>query len=138
MLRLVSDEDVHEDILRGLRRREPSLDLVRAVDVGLEQTPENNAVGASQAETHFMNTARSATARAGARPSPQYPHSGVAMLALLAGIAMTPEASAQQAWTDETFERWVFQQDCSAAGARTWLNSELSSHVNQIDRACRL
>lgn len=34
MLRLISDEDVHDDIIRGLRRREPTLDIVRAVDVG--------------------------------------------------------------------------------------------------------
>ena len=40
MLRLVSDEDVHDDILRGLRRREPALDIVRAVDVGLRHTPD--------------------------------------------------------------------------------------------------
>jgi hypothetical protein len=40
MLRLISDEDVHDDILRALRRREPTLDLVRAVDVGLGHTPD--------------------------------------------------------------------------------------------------
>jgi hypothetical protein len=40
MLRLVSDEDVHDDIIRGLRRREPALDVVRVVDVGLEHTPD--------------------------------------------------------------------------------------------------
>jgi hypothetical protein len=40
MLRLISDEDVHEDIIRGLRRREPNLDLVRAADVGLDHTPD--------------------------------------------------------------------------------------------------
>jgi len=40
MLRLLSDEDVHDDIIRGLRRREPNLDLVRAVDVGLDHTPD--------------------------------------------------------------------------------------------------
>ena len=40
MLRLVSDEDVHDDIIRGLRRREPGLDVVRAMDVGLNQTPD--------------------------------------------------------------------------------------------------
>ena len=38
MLRMISDEDVHDDIIRGLRRREPSLDIVRALDVDLEQT----------------------------------------------------------------------------------------------------
>jgi hypothetical protein len=40
MLRLVSDEDVHDDIIRGLRRREPELDIVRAVNVGLNHTPD--------------------------------------------------------------------------------------------------
>jgi hypothetical protein len=40
MLRLVSDEDVHDDIMRGLRRREPTLDIVRAIDVGLDHTPD--------------------------------------------------------------------------------------------------
>src|SRR5580693_2593142 len=40
MLRLVSDEDVHDDIIRGLRRREPLLDIVRVVDVGLDHTPD--------------------------------------------------------------------------------------------------
>jgi hypothetical protein len=40
MLRLVSDEDVHDDIIRGLRRREPTLDIVRALDVGLDHTPD--------------------------------------------------------------------------------------------------
>ena len=40
MLRLVSDEDVHDDIIRGLRRREPALEIVRVQDVGLGRTPD--------------------------------------------------------------------------------------------------
>jgi predicted nuclease of predicted toxin-antitoxin system len=40
MLRLLSDEDIHDDIVRGLRRREPTLDTVRALDVGLDHTPD--------------------------------------------------------------------------------------------------
>lgn len=40
MLRLVSDEDVHDDSIRGLRRREPTLDIVRALDAGLDHTPD--------------------------------------------------------------------------------------------------
>jgi len=40
MLRLLSDEDVHDDIIRGLRRREPTLDIVRALDVGLDHTAD--------------------------------------------------------------------------------------------------
>ena len=37
MLRLASDEDVHGDVIRGLLRREPGLDIVRVVDVGLDR-----------------------------------------------------------------------------------------------------
>ena len=40
MLRLVSDEDIHDDIIHGRRRREPALDIVRALDVGLAHTPD--------------------------------------------------------------------------------------------------
>ncbi|MEW5717148.1 MAG: DUF5615 family PIN-like protein [Chloroflexota bacterium] len=35
MLRLVADENFNGDIVRGLLRREPTLDLVRVQDVGL-------------------------------------------------------------------------------------------------------
>src|SRR5207253_3566839 len=40
MLRLLIDEDVHGDIVDGLRRRQPALDLVRVQDVGLRHTPD--------------------------------------------------------------------------------------------------
>jgi hypothetical protein len=40
MLRLLIDEDVHGDIVAGLRRRNPTLDLVRVQDVGLGSTPD--------------------------------------------------------------------------------------------------
>src|SRR5436190_21646549 len=40
MLRLVGDEDVHDAIIRGLRRREPTVDIVRVVDVGLDHKPD--------------------------------------------------------------------------------------------------
>jgi hypothetical protein len=40
MLRLVSDENFNGDIVRGLFRRCPDLDLVRVQDVGLLQTPD--------------------------------------------------------------------------------------------------
>lgn len=35
MLRLASDENLHGGIVRGLRRREPALDLVTVQEVGL-------------------------------------------------------------------------------------------------------
>jgi hypothetical protein len=40
MLRLASDADVHGDIVRGLRRRLPEIDLVRAQDALPEGTPD--------------------------------------------------------------------------------------------------
>jgi hypothetical protein len=35
MLRLLADENFNGDVLRGLSRRQPDLDIVRAQDVGL-------------------------------------------------------------------------------------------------------
>jgi hypothetical protein len=40
MLRLISDENFNGDIVRGLLRRHPELELVRVQDVGLSQTPD--------------------------------------------------------------------------------------------------
>ncbi len=40
MLRLASDADVHGDIIRGLRRRLPDIDLARAQDALPEGTPD--------------------------------------------------------------------------------------------------
>ena len=41
MLRLLTDEDVHGDIMKGLLRRQPTLDLLRVQDVGLRQSPDS-------------------------------------------------------------------------------------------------
>ena len=41
MLRLLTDEDVHGDIIDGLRRRQPAVDLIRVQDVGLGHTPDS-------------------------------------------------------------------------------------------------
>jgi predicted nuclease of predicted toxin-antitoxin system len=40
MLLLLFDEDVHGDIVTGLRRHQPALDCVRVQDVGLAHTPD--------------------------------------------------------------------------------------------------
>ena len=40
MLRLASDADVHGDIIRGLRRLRPGIDLVRVQDELPESTPD--------------------------------------------------------------------------------------------------
>jgi len=36
MLRLVSDENIHGDLVRGLRRKCPDVDIVRVQEVGLQ------------------------------------------------------------------------------------------------------
>ena len=40
MLLLAADENFNNDILRGLLRRNPNLDIVRVQDVGLRHTPD--------------------------------------------------------------------------------------------------
>ncbi len=40
MLPLLIDENIDDNIIDGLRRRQPSLDIVRVQDVGLRQTPD--------------------------------------------------------------------------------------------------
>ncbi len=40
MIKLVSDENFDGDILRGLLRRLPELDVVRVQDAGLAETPD--------------------------------------------------------------------------------------------------
>ena len=40
MLRLASDADVHGGVIRGLRRRLPEIDLVRAQDALPEGAPD--------------------------------------------------------------------------------------------------
>jgi hypothetical protein len=40
MLRLVSDENFNGDIVRGLFRKHPGVELVRVQKVGLSQTPD--------------------------------------------------------------------------------------------------
>ena len=40
MLRLVTDENFNGDIVRGLLRRHPELELVRVQDIGLMETPD--------------------------------------------------------------------------------------------------
>jgi hypothetical protein len=39
MLKLAADENLNNDILRGLRRMVPAVDIVRVQDVGLAAMP---------------------------------------------------------------------------------------------------
>ena len=61
MLRLVADENFNNDILRGLLRRKPDLDIVRIQDVGLSSTDDPAILEWAAREgrvllTHDVNT----------------------------------------------------------------------------------
>src|SRR5712692_6696596 len=56
MLRLASDEDFHGDIVRGLRRRLPGLDLVRVQDIGLSGALDPDVLEWAAAEHRVLLT----------------------------------------------------------------------------------
>src|SRR5271157_36503 len=56
MLRLASDADVHGDILNGLHRRLPEIDLVRVQDALPEQTPDPEVLAWAAAESRVLIT----------------------------------------------------------------------------------
>jgi hypothetical protein len=56
MLRLASDADVHGDIVRGLRRHRPDVDLVRAADALPEGTLDPDVLAWAAAENRVLVT----------------------------------------------------------------------------------
>ncbi len=56
MLRLASDADVHGGIIRGLRRRLPVIDLVRAQDALPEGVPDPDVLAWAAAEDRVLIT----------------------------------------------------------------------------------
>ena len=56
MLRLASDADVHGDIIRGLYRRRPEIDLVRAQDVLPIGTPDADVLAWAVAQGRILIT----------------------------------------------------------------------------------
>jgi hypothetical protein len=54
MLRLASDADVHGEIIRGLRRRLPEIDLVRVQDVLPEGTLDLDVLAWAAAENRVL------------------------------------------------------------------------------------
>lgn len=56
MLRLASDADVHGDIIRGLRRQLPALDLVRVQDALPEGTPDEAVLEWAARENRVLIT----------------------------------------------------------------------------------
>jgi predicted nuclease of predicted toxin-antitoxin system len=59
--RFLADHDFRDRILRGLKKREPSVDLVRVREVGLERAPDDQILEYAAAEnrivlSHDVNT----------------------------------------------------------------------------------
>ena len=50
MLKLISDENFNADILRGLYRERPDLDVLRVQEVGLDATPHSDILVWAAAE----------------------------------------------------------------------------------------
>jgi predicted nuclease of predicted toxin-antitoxin system len=85
MLRLLIDEDVHGDIVKGLRRRQPNLDLVRVQDVGLRNTPDHLILewAAQQGRVVVSVDKRTLAVDAWDRVARGLPMPGVAILRIL-------------------------------------------------------
>jgi hypothetical protein len=56
MLRLARDADVHGEIIRGLRRRLPEVDLIRVQDALPEGTPDPEVLAWAAAENRVLIT----------------------------------------------------------------------------------
>jgi Domain of unknown function (DUF5615) len=92
-LRFLADEDFDNDIVRGMIRRFPNLDIVRAQDVGLSGAldpivPESAAQEGRVLLTHDVSTM---TAHAYARASSDLPMPGVVAVSQLAPISQVIE-----------------------------------------------
>jgi predicted nuclease of predicted toxin-antitoxin system len=61
MLRLVSDADFNGRVYRALLLRDPSLDIVRAQDVGLRTAPDPDVLAWAAAEGRIVLTQDQAT-----------------------------------------------------------------------------
>jgi predicted nuclease of predicted toxin-antitoxin system len=61
MLRLASDADFNGDVVRGLRHRQPDLDLVRVQDVGLRTADDPTILAWAAAEGRILLTHDRAT-----------------------------------------------------------------------------
>ncbi len=56
MLKLASDENFNADILRGLFRRCPDLDIVRVQDIGLSAAPDSDILARAAVEDRILLT----------------------------------------------------------------------------------
>src|SRR5947209_1122357 len=79
MLRLASDADVHGDIIRGLRRRIPTIDLGRSQDALGEGAPDEQVLEWAAVENRVLitNDRNTMIAFAYARVAASHPMAGL-------------------------------------------------------------
>jgi hypothetical protein len=79
MIRLATDEDFDNDILRGVLRRLPKLDVVRVQDASLSGAPDPLVLDwvARQGRVLFSHDVRTMTAHAYARVAANLPMPGL-------------------------------------------------------------
>jgi len=93
MLRLASDENFHADIVRGLLRKRPGLDLVRIQDVGLLSASDPTVIEWAAHQNRIVLTHDRATMPAFAyeRVSAGQPMTGVFVVSDRIGIGQAIE-----------------------------------------------
>jgi len=92
-LRFLADEDFDNDIVRGMLRRLPTMDIVRAQDVGLSGALDPRVLEWAAQEGHVLLThdVSTMTAHAYARVSSDLPMPGVFAVSQLAPIGQVIE-----------------------------------------------
>ena len=107
MLRLAADQNFNHDIVRGLRRRKPDLDIVRLQDVGLSDADDRTVLQWAADERRILLThdVSTMTAYAYERVGAGLPMPGVfevkrsvAIRAVIEDLLLLAECSLEGEW----------------------------------------
>jgi hypothetical protein len=85
MLRFLADENFHNHILRGIVRRLPEFDLVRAQDVGLEEAPDPVLLDWGEREERILLTHD-------VRTMPRHAYARVSAGGRIVGVCIVPRS----------------------------------------------
>lgn len=107
MIRFLADENFDNDILRGVLRRNPNIDIVKVQDIGLSGADDEIVLARAADDNRVLLThdVRTITASAYERTENGLPLPGVFEVAkniapgmIIADILLIAEASSQQEW----------------------------------------
>jgi hypothetical protein len=106
--RFLADHDLNENILQGVRRREPAIALGRVRDFGLERAPDQEvlAFAAAQGWIVVSHDVNSMPAAARGRIETGEPTGGLIMVHQRASLAPTIE-DLLLIWACSEAEEWV-------------------------------